>query len=121
MGDKEVANKVLDAATPLEANALGREVKNFDGKKWRDMVDTVAEDVCWLKFSQVAECRKALLDTGNKDLVEASPVDRKWGIGFAGDEAVGNEKEWGQNLAGKALMKVRDRLRQDSNPSSSKV
>lgn len=114
MDDKEIASRVLDAATPMEANALGREIKNFESKKWRNLVAQVAEDGCWLKFSQVAECRKALVETGDKVLVEASPVDRKWGIGFAGDEAIGMEEEWGENIAGKALMRVRDRLRKES-------
>lgn len=113
MNDQEVAGRVLVAATPSEANKLGRQIKSFDSAKWRGMVDQVAEDGSWLKFSQVQECRGVLLDTGDRVLVEASPGDRNWGIGFAGDKAEGNEEEWGKNLAGKALMRVRDRLRKE--------
>ena len=51
--------------------------------------------------------------TGEKQLFESNPADSNWGIGFRGDEAVGKEEEWGRNIAGKALMKVRDRLRQE--------
>lgn len=113
MNDHETAARVLIAATPSEANKLGREIKSFDSAKWRGMVAQVAEDLGWLKFSQVKECREVLLGTGDRVLVEASPLDRNWGIGFAGDKAEGREEEWGKNLAGEALMRVRDRLRKE--------
>jgi ribA/ribD-fused uncharacterized protein len=45
-------------------------------------------------------------------LVEASPVDRVWGIGLAkDDERAANPLRWnGTNLLGFALMVVRDTL-----------
>jgi len=109
--DLATAEKILNAATPKEAGALGREVKNFDSNVWKQNVDRVAEEVFWAKFSQVRECREALLATGEKGLAEASPTDKVWGIGFRADEAEGNEKQWGRNIAGRALEKVRTRLR----------
>ncbi|THX15736.1 DUF1768-domain-containing protein [Aureobasidium pullulans] len=113
--DQETAKKILVASTPSEAQKLGRQVKNFDGKKWRETVPEVAETGNWLKFSQVAECREALLATGDRTLAESNPADRNWGIGFRGDEAAGKENEWGTNLLGNAQMKVRDRLRKEEN------
>jgi ribA/ribD-fused uncharacterized protein len=46
-------------------------------------------------------------------LVEASPVDRVWGIGLAADdEAATDPERWrGPNLLGFALMEARERLR----------
>lgn len=44
---------------------------------------------------------------------QASPRDRIWGIGFAAEEAEGRRAEWGENLLGKALMRVRERLREE--------
>lgn len=113
MSDGETAERVLKAATPREANKLGREVKNFDSEKWKGMVDQVAENANHLKFSQVGECRIALLGTGEKEIVEASPVDRNWGIGFDADHGEGHESEWGKNFLGKELMRVRKRLRDE--------
>lgn len=113
MHDTDTAALVLRAATPAEANRLGRGVKNYDGKLWRAERDGVAERLTYLKFSQVEECRRALLGSGEKEIAEASPQDRVWGIGFRGDEAEGREDEWGENVAGKALMKVRERLRRE--------
>lgn len=54
-----------------------------------------------------------LLETGDAVLVEASPLDKIWGIGLARDNAdASNPKKWkGLNLLGKALMAVREDLR----------
>ena len=48
---------------------------------------------------------------GERELVEASPLDRIWGVGFAEKNAAANKQKWGLNLLGKALMDVRERLR----------
>ena len=45
------------------------------------------------------------------DNMKASPYDRIWGIGFPAANAGVNTDNWGENLLGKALMRVRDRLR----------
>lgn len=37
------------------------------------------------------------MDTGDKIMVEASPTDRIWGIGFDADHPLEHEKEWGTN------------------------
>jgi len=36
-----------------------------------------------------------------------------WGIGFSAKGAEANKDKWGENLLGKALMNVRDRLRRE--------
>jgi ribA/ribD-fused uncharacterized protein len=57
--------------------------------------------------------RRMLLATGDRYLVEASPFDRIWGIGFAEKDASANRRRWGANLLGKALVDVRKSLRED--------
>lgn len=64
---------------------------------------TVSEDA--------ANLRSLLLATGDRELVEASSLDRIWGVGFAEKNAGANRHRWGQNLLGKAIMSVRERLR----------
>ena len=45
--------------------------------------------------------------------MEASPDDKIWGIGFNSEDAEGREAEWGNDGLGKALMRVRERLRKE--------
>lgn len=54
----------------------------------------------------------ALLETGDRELVEASPRDRIWGVGFGSNNAEGQRARWGLNLLGKALMEARRVLRE---------
>lgn len=54
-----------------------------------------------------------LMATGEKIIAEASPRDAVWGIGMAEDHPnVTDQSVWGQNLLGKALMKVRAALKE---------
>lgn len=64
------------------------------------------------KFSQNKEIKQFLLATNERVLVEASPVDKIWGIGLAEDaENIENPLTWkGLNLLGFALMDVRSQL-----------
>lgn len=59
--------------------------------------------------------KSLLLDTGERELVEASRFDQVWGIGFDAQQALAVPREkWGQNLLGVALMNLRDRIRQET-------
>jgi ribA/ribD-fused uncharacterized protein len=42
-----------------------------------------------------------LLATGEREFVEASPLDRIWGVGFAERDAERNRHRWGKNLLGR--------------------
>ncbi len=68
------------------------------------------------KFSSNDELKAFLINTGKRVLVEASLVDKIWGIGLAEDnDAAQNPNLWkGENLLGFALMEVREQL-QNSN------
>lgn len=63
------------------------------------------------KFDQNEKLKKVLLETGDRILVEASPNDRIWGVGFNTEQALGKEDQWGENKLGKALMRVREQLK----------
>ena len=110
MGDDEIAEKILATSGPAEAKALGREVSNFDQEVWDENCDGVVEKGNLLKFQQDQKLKDILLATGDRMLVETSPNDKVWGIGFNTEDALGNESEWGDNKLGKALMKVRKQL-----------
>jgi ribA/ribD-fused uncharacterized protein len=111
-GDTEIANEILHTPNPKENKMLGRKIKNFNAAKWLVAGYDVMVDVCYAKFDQNPSMKKQLLSTGDKIIVEASPYDVVWGIGLHWeDDAVLDEKNWrGQNLLGKALMDVREKL-----------
>ena len=111
-GDKEALEQILSAKDPAQMKALGRQVRGFDAKVWDEIKFSVVLNASYLKFSQNAKLREFLLSTKDKILVEASPVDKIWGIGLAAsDENAHNPMKWrGQNLLGFALMRARDEI-----------
>lgn len=108
-GDLETRASILAARTPAEAKKLGRGVQGFDEALWELARFDIVVRANEAKFSQNRVLRDYLLTTGDRVLVEASPVDRIWGIGLAAnDERALDPREWcGLNLLGFALMEVR--------------
>ncbi|MFI0512875.1 NADAR family protein [Streptomyces sp. WSLK1-5] len=111
--DPEAERRALAAGHPSQAKAAGRLVRSFDEQVWRRERFGIVVEGSVHKFSAHADLRAFLLNTGDRVLVEASPVDRVWGIGLAADdEAAGAPERWrGPNLLGFALMEARERLR----------
>lgn len=111
-GDEAVRQRVLMAATPGEAKKLGREVAGFDEGAWVRERFGVVVAANLGKFGQNDALRDFLTQTGDRVLVEASPVDSIWGIGLAADhpDATRPDRWPGLNLLGFALMEVRTRL-----------
>ncbi len=73
------------------------------------------------KFSQNAELKQQLLDTGDAWLVECAHSDTVWacGIRLNEDERFDSSKWRGQNILGFALMEVRSILRGTESVSKS--
>jgi len=111
--DLECRKQILQAATPNDAKALGRKIKQFDTKKWDAASYQIVVEGNYLKFSQEDKLKDFLLSTKDKILVEASPYDTIWGIGMLADDprATDPQKWAGINKLGFALMEVRDLLR----------
>ncbi|CAO0828578.1 hypothetical protein SMICM17S_05145 [Streptomyces microflavus] len=112
-GDPEAKRAAVSASSPAAAKKAGRLVRGFDEDVWiRERFALVVEGSTQ-KFGQSPELAGYLLGTGDRVLVEASPLDRIWGIGLAADDArVDRPQEWrGLNLLGFALMEARARLR----------
>jgi ribA/ribD-fused uncharacterized protein len=107
--DRTTENEILSAFDPSVQKKLGRKVQNFDAKTW----DLVAQDVVYrgnvAKFTQNADLKRVLLETGERTLVEASPYDKIWGIGLSIDDprALNPDKWLGTNWLGQVLMRVR--------------
>ncbi|MFI1357525.1 NADAR family protein [Streptomyces sp. NPDC020898] len=111
--DAEAELRAVTAPNPALAKKAGRLVRGFDEAVWeRERFGIVVEGSVH-KFAAHADLRGFLLGTGDRVLVEASPMDRVWGIGLAADdEAAMDPARWrGPNLLGFALMVARERLR----------
>jgi ribA/ribD-fused uncharacterized protein len=111
-GDAEAERQVLAAGHPSQAKNAGRLVRGFDEGEWERRRSAIVVRGSVHKFASDPGLRSFLLGTGGRVLVEASPVDRVWGIGLAAtDEAAGDPERWrGPNLLGFALMTARERL-----------
>ncbi len=111
-GDLQIRSEVLRAPNPGAAKALGRQVRGFSEERWLQHRYSIVLRANEAKFTQNPDLGNFLNQTGSRILVEASPVDRVWGIGLAADdEKVNNPNLWrGLNLLGFALMHVRERI-----------
>ena len=111
-GDEAIVARMLAAPHPGAVKALGRQVRGFEESRWDahrfDLV--VAGNLA--KFSQHPDLGRYLTGTGNRVLVEASPLDPVWGIGVAAtDPRAQDPARWrGPNLLGFALMRARAQL-----------
>ncbi|HET7464547.1 MAG TPA: NADAR family protein [Longimicrobium sp.] len=111
-GDHAAAERVLAAPHPGAAKRVGREVRGFDAAVWEERRFGIVVAGNRARFTQHAELGRFLLGTSARVLVEASPVDRVWGIGLAADDPRATDpRTWdGLNLLGFALMQVRAEL-----------
>lgn len=112
-GNEDVRQRIIASGHPNEAKKLGRQVTGFDAPMWDAQKLDLVVSGNYHKFSQHAALQEYLLTTGDRVLVEASPVDAIWGIGLAADHPDATQPaRWpGENLLGFALMTVRDQLR----------
>jgi ribA/ribD-fused uncharacterized protein len=111
--DYETADKVLTSSDAKTQKELGRQVKNYNDELWSKRRLQWVTKVNHHKFQQNPELKDFLVNTcKNYILVEASPYDRVWGTGSTVDDWRTFDVDlWnGQNLLGKALMRVRDML-----------
>lgn len=124
--DAEVARQIMNVTgTGSEDMAfiksLGRKVHGFDEATWVAKREGIVLEGNLLKFRQNAGLKAKLLATGEKRLVEASPRDRIWGVGFGKKNALSQRDRWGLNLLGKALEETRRILREEAKSEESQA
>jgi ribA/ribD-fused uncharacterized protein len=111
--DSETQRKVMGTADPKIQKRLGKTVAGFWDTSWDEVKSDVVVAGNMAKFGQNLKLKKKLLATGDRTLVEAASRDRVWGIGYTAKHAKQFRDHWGENRLGKALMVVRERLRED--------
>jgi hypothetical protein len=109
----DIAEQIMSTTNPAIIKGLGRQVKGYDETVWNACRFKVVVNGNYLQFTQNKEMKDILMSTNDRELVEASAKDAIWGIGFNESAAKKVEKsQWGTNLLGKAIMEVRDYLKQ---------
>ncbi len=123
--DLRIASLIEKETNPAQVKAWGREIKGYNDKAWECVRLGYMQYVCLLKFQQNPKWAEQLKATGDRILVEASPVDEVWGVGLDVQEAasaadlymsrngydIPEQIPWtGRNLLGQALMTVRGLL-----------
>jgi 2-aminomuconate deaminase len=111
-GDMIIAAEILASHTPEEQKALGRKIKNFNGKSWQTLEEKVVYCGNYAKFTQNPDLLATLLNTKGTLLVNASPSDTIWGIGLSATDAQQiSVLRWpGRNRLGFILTKLREDL-----------
>ncbi|BBM84532.1 NADAR family protein [Candidatus Uabimicrobium amorphum] len=114
--DEKNEKLIMESDCPREQKKLGKRVRGFKEKTWLEERFAIVFRGNMAKFSQNLDLKQALLETENRTLVEASPLDKIWGIGFAANqEEAYDETKWnGLNLLGKVLQEVRQELQSDA-------
>lgn len=100
--DAALIHQIRHAPTPEAAAALGRNPQYAPRHDWEQCKQAVMWQGVLTKFQTHRDIAQILLDTGDADIIEDSPVDYYWGCGADGT---------GYNHLGKLLMRVRDLLR----------
>ena len=110
--DGEMLTKIMESVNPKEMKAYGRKVRGFEKDVWEDACYGIVKRGNVAKFSQNPELWEYLKRTQKRILVEASPMDRIWGIGMGKTNPdAQNPLKWkGSNLLGFALTEVREQL-----------
>ena len=98
----EHEEEIRNASGPGEAARMGRQRSRPLRPDWEQVKDDIMREVVLAKFTQHDDLRRALLDTGDAELIEHTANDAYWADGGDGS---------GKNMLGKILMEVREQLR----------
>ena len=102
----------MSTNNPVTQNRI--KVKGYRDRELKEVAIQTMIEALKLKISRPANnLTDSLLNTGGKDLIEASPKDSFRGIGCSMYSKKTEQKSlWGENHLGKCLMRVRQNLRE---------
>ena len=111
--DENAAAAIMCTSDPLETKRIGDAIymNQETNKSWRSTNKKIMTEALTHKFQQSTQARKALLETKELNIVEAS-YDRFWGCGKPlRDSDSLNEAKWtGKNMMESLLKSVRKYL-----------
>ena len=98
---RDIANLILKAKSPHLVKKISNAYKLKQSVDWHMEKVQVMEEILRAKVEQHEDVQEILKKTGNRKIIENSPVDDFWGIGLDGK---------GKNIIGEIWMKIRDNL-----------
>ncbi|OAB59832.1 Swarming motility protein ybiA [Phormidium willei BDU 130791] len=101
--DEPLMAVIRQAPSPEAAARLGRDRRRQPRPNWNQIKPQLMYEAVTVKFLSHLDIQQILLNTGEEELIENSPVDYFWGCGADGS---------GQNHLGRILMTIRSELRQ---------
>jgi ribA/ribD-fused uncharacterized protein len=104
--DQQMSEQILKVKDPKEQKKLGRKVKGFRPDIWDNFKYQLVKEGLFEKFKQNQNLYDYLKSYYGFILIEASPYDRIWGIGYNEADAMNNIDTWGENLLGKILTEI---------------
>ena len=99
--DPSIVDEILKTRSAHEAFKLARSYADNVRPDWNDVRVSVMEEVVRAKLSQHPYVQQKLKETGDREIIEDSPVDPFWGWGPNKD---------GENQLGKIWMRLRAEL-----------
>lgn len=102
-GDDSMAEEILLETDPKKNKDQGRAVKGFNDAKWNAKADQLVMIGLREKYLQNPKLLQWLLSKNGKQFAEASPYDKRWGIGLKDShpDAMNPDKWPGENRLGK--------------------
>lgn len=108
-GKLSIAAKMLKTRNNAELLRLAKKIQ--PSNEWRTGEEGFMADILMLKFTQNKDLGRTLINTGNRQLHEATG-NRKWAVGFDISSKGLTENEWrGDDLLGKLLENTREAIR----------
>lgn len=102
-----LSERIRRLPTPREALELATRHRHEQRADWFQVNTQAMDAVLASKFGHGSQLASILLETGQREIYEDSPVDSFWGIG---------KDRQGRNELGKALMRRRAQLRSGQSP-----
>ena len=99
--DPAIKEKILKARSGYEAKMIAMKDSSAVVSNWPDISLEVMENILRKKLEQHPHIKDKLLETGSREIIEASPKDSFWGWG---------PDKKGLNHHGKIWMKLRAEL-----------
>jgi ribA/ribD-fused uncharacterized protein len=100
--DENIVNEIKHARSAHDSKVIARKYKEKVRQTWDTEKCIVMEDIVRAKLHQHEYIKRKLLESGDREIVEASPEDSFWGWG---------PDKQGENHLGKIWMKLREEIK----------